>query len=101
MVKHTVNLFLTPCEKTTMPLRLSDRVRRSAVERVFRTRMMNVRLLVRNYKNKSEFARALGVDPSFITHICGESPRRTIGESLARNIESKMGLHQGWLDIAR
>ena len=80
---------------------LSDRKKRSSMERVFRVRLTNMRHLSRAYRHKTDLARVLGVDPSFLTHIMGENPIRTIGEKLARDIEVKLGLHSGWLDIVR
>ena len=82
-----------------MPLRLSDRAKRTAAERVYRTRMAHLRRLAKGYPSRAELARVLGVNASFISHLIGENPIRTIGEKLARDIEASLGLHYGWMDI--
>lgn len=73
-----------------------NRVR--AIERVFKIRIRNLQALVTWYGNQSRLATAMGVTPSFIGQLCGPNPKRTIGEKLARDIEVRCGLVQGWLD---
>ncbi len=80
-------------------LNLSKRVKRTSLERVYRVRLDNMRLLCRQYGSAAEVARTLGVTPAHLTHITGETVRRTIGEKQARDIEVKLGLHEGWLDM--
>jgi hypothetical protein len=82
-------------------LNLSLRKKRTSMERIFRVRMANIRLLVRSYKSQAELARVLGIDNSRLTHIAGENPTRTIGEKAARDMEVKLGLTPGWLDMIR
>ena len=72
--------------------------KRSVLERVYRVRLANVRILRKGYTSNAEFARALGVSHPFISHVIGENPIRQIGEELARGIEQKLGLAQGRLD---
>jgi hypothetical protein len=79
-------------------LNLSTRKKRTALERAYRVRVTNARLLLKSYRSKADFARALGVSAAFVGHICGDNPIRAIGERLARDIEQKLGLTPGWLD---
>lgn len=80
-------------------VKVSQRVKRTALERVYRIRLENVRKIIKGMNdNSAALARRLDVTPAFITHISGPSPIRTIGEKLARDIESKLGLVSGWLD---
>ena len=81
--------------------RPTDRRKRTALERVYRIRLVNMRLLAKAYRTNTDFAKVLDCTPAFITHITGESPIRAIGEKLARDVEVKLGLHAGWLDIPR
>ena len=71
------------------------------MERVYRVRLMNLRLLAKSYRTQGDMAAVLGFSPAFLTHIMGENPIRTIGEKLARDIEVRFGVHSGWLDITR
>jgi len=80
-------------------LNLSKRVKRSSLERVFRTRAANLKLLARGYASQADFARVLDVSPAFISQLIGDNPKRTVGEKLARDTEVALGLHAGWLDI--
>lgn len=80
-------------------LNLSKRVKRTSLEKIYRTRMANMKLLAKGYKSQADMARVLDVSPVFISHLIGENPKRTIGEKLARDIEVQLGLHTGWLDI--
>lgn len=80
-------------------IKTSVRKRRTSMERIYRLRLENMRKLIAAMDgNKARMARALGVDPSFVTHIAGDHPIRTIGEKLARDIEVKLGLMSSWLD---
>ena len=72
--------------------------KRTALERVYRVRLANVRILRKGYTSNAEFARALDVSQPFISHVIGENPIRAIGEELARKIEQKLGLPQGRID---
>ena len=79
----------------------STRKRRTSLERIYRLRLENLRKLIAMHDdNKAKLARALDCTPSFLTHLTGDRPIRTIGEKLARDIEGKLGLVSGWLDAA-
>ncbi len=78
---------------------LTVRRKRTALERIYRVRLENLRKLIAMHDgNKARLARALDYSPAFMTHLAGEQPLRTIGEKLARDIEVKLGLVSGWLD---
>jgi hypothetical protein len=80
--------------------KVSDRVRRTGLERVYRIRCENMRKIVQSMgNNKAQVARTLGLSAPFITHIAGDPPIRTIGERLARSIEQKLGLASGFMDM--
>ena len=77
----------------------ADRRRKiKSLEDIRRQRIENVRALCALYPSISDFARAIGQDPSLYHAIAGENPRRAIGEALARNIEQVLKLPLGWLD---
>jgi hypothetical protein len=84
-----------------MPAPNSARRKRTALERVFRVRLENLRRIISaNFNgNKAALARALDNDRSFIVQLAGDNPTRVIGEKLARDIEVKLGLVSGWLDM--
>lgn len=46
----------------------------------------------------NRLADKLGKTPSYIGQIIGRSPRRGIGNTLAREIEDKFGYPRGWMD---
>lgn len=77
----------------------TKRVKRSGLEKIFRLRIANLRLLEQGYTSRKVFAAVLGVSPGHLTHIIGETPTKAIGESAARDYEAKLGLFHGWLDI--
>lgn len=79
----------------------SKRAKRTALERVYRVRMTNMRLLESSYRNRTVFAAVLGVSTSHLSHLIGENPTKVLGEQAARDYEAKLNLHSGWLDIPR
>ena len=81
-----------------MTIKTSARKRRTSLERIYRVRLENIRKLIRAGGGGSAFARSIDCTPAFITHISGEAPIKVIGEKLARDIETKLGLYSGWLD---
>lgn len=79
----------------------TKRVKRTRLERVYRTRIDNLRSMIRVYGSQAALGRALGVGATHMTHIIGENPIKSIGESAARDYETKLNLPAGWLDTAR
>ena len=84
---------------------LSQRRKRTILERVYRVRLENVRKIIQSMHRPGSdmggsvrLARILGCTPPFITMIAGDRPIRTISETLAREIEVKLGLLPGYLD---
>ena len=77
------------------------KARQASLERVFRIRRENVRLLIKHYESRNNLARVLGCTAAFLTHIAGENPIRSIGEAWARGTEVKLNLPHGWFDIQR
>lgn len=82
-------------------IKASEKRRRTSLERIYRLRLENLRKIIAMHDgNRARLARALDCTPPFITHLAGDRPIRTIGERLARDIETKLGLVSGWLDAA-
>ena len=77
---------------------MSARRKTTTMERVYRVRLDNLRNIIKTMGGKAALSRAMGCSPSFVTHIAGEAPIRTIGEKLARDVEVKLGLYSGFLD---
>ena len=61
-------------------------------------RKENLKNLVHKYGRVSELANQLDKDRSQISQLIGEKSFRNLGESLAREIEEKLGLGHYWLD---
>lgn len=59
-------------------------------------RLENLRKLVDQCKNKAEFGRRYGVDPTYISQLLNK--HRSFGEKAARNMEGKLGLKPFALD---
>jgi hypothetical protein len=77
------------------------RVKRKGIEKVQLVRAANIRLLIGHYKTQSALAQLLAVSDSYLTQIAGIAPVRSLGEAAARDIEGKLGLPSGWLDMSR
>nr|WP_315249261.1 S24 family peptidase [uncultured Duganella sp.] len=61
-------------------------------------RRHNARELARQAGGQSEFGRLLQMDSSQVSQIIGRSPKKNIGNSIARRIEKAFGKNEGWLD---
>jgi hypothetical protein len=75
-----------------------------ATETVFSIRRDNLRQLVMSKPydgNRSAFSRATEVHVNQINLFLTDNPnhRRNLGEALARKIEAKLGLSEGWFDV--
>ena len=66
------------------------------IKTVKKIRVHNVKILVSEYENKSEFARLIKVSPEYLYHILGG--RRMIADVLARRIEKDLKKPKYWLD---
>ncbi len=79
-----------------------DRKRKGRlIEKLHKTRIGNMRALVANFGSHAELARRLAVSPEYIFQLCGVNPVRSISEKTARDVEEKLALTAGWLDIDR
>jgi Peptidase S24-like len=69
---------------------------------VFDIRRHNLLLLIADsyQNNRAEFCRSTGKNPNLINLVLSSNAeyRRNIGEKLARDIERRAGIAQGWLD---
>ena len=61
-------------------------------------RRRNLRKLANGYKNRAEFARAIGRSDQQAWALVGEKTTKGIGGRIARDIEEKLGLERGALD---
>lgn len=70
---------------------------------VFAARHANLQTLIEQHRTKGALSRRLGYseDGSFISQLAGDPPLRRITENVARKIESKLGLADGWMDSKR
>ncbi|WP_444946428.1 hypothetical protein ACJJIP_06355 [Microbulbifer sp. VTAC004] len=62
-------------------------------------RLENTRQLSKEFNSLKEFAVALDMQPSQLSQLIGPNPRRSIGSTVARRIESTCGREKGWLDV--
>lgn len=49
--------------------------------------------------NRSEFARLVGTQSTYISQICSENPSKNLGADLASRIEELFGLPKGWMSM--
>lgn len=68
------------------------------VSELYELRRDNIRRLFET-ESKTALAKRMGVTPSMLSQIAGPKPTRTIAEKQARDIEHKLGLDHGWLDL--
>lgn len=59
----------------------------------------NLRKLIEKMKSQAELADKLEMDPSYLSQIAGINPSKNIGTRVARDIEKKLGLFVGWMDL--
>lgn len=66
---------------------------------IYEIRKANLRLLMEDAGGPNNLAKRLSLsNPSFLSHLAGPRPTRTITEKTARKIEVTMGLTENWLD---
>ena len=66
---------------------------------VFKTRLANLRQLVKEWSGPANLAAKLGyANASYVVQMAGPHPIREISEKTARKIEGKLGLEAGYLD---
>jgi plasmid maintenance system antidote protein VapI len=81
---------------------LTDKDRRKkgrVTEQLRKVRIANLQVLAEHFGSGADLARRLGVTASYVTQLCGPTPTRGITEDTAREIEEKLGLKSGWMDI--
>lgn len=62
-------------------------------------RRENARALAASAGGLAEFGRKTGMDNSQVSQLIGKSPKKNIGNIIARRIEEAFGLHEGALDL--
>lgn len=62
-------------------------------------RLSNARDLASLFETKADFARALEMSDAYMWQILGDTPKRNIGNSIARRMELACGKPEGWLDV--
>lgn len=67
---------------------------------IYDTRRENLRLLCRRHGGKQKVALKLGhANASYISQLAGPNPTKKISEEVARDIEVKMDLEPGCMDV--
>lgn len=61
-------------------------------------RRKKLRNLIEKAKSQTEFAEKIGKDPSYLSQVAGINPSKNIGTRVARSIEKKLKLPEGWMD---
>jgi len=61
-------------------------------------RRKNLRKFIEKMKSQADLADKLEMDPSYLSQIAGINPSKNIGTRVARDIEKKLGLSDGWMD---
>lgn len=69
------------------------------MRKIYEIRLINVRNLASKYSTNAEFARKLEREPTQISRFMGKNPTKMIGDKLADDIENKLGLIPGELDV--
>ncbi|MEL6115129.1 S24 family peptidase [Photobacterium sp. SP02] len=61
-------------------------------------RLENARTLLKNFNTLADFADAIERSPTQMSRVIGKNPTKVIGSRIARHIEQRLGLEEGWLD---
>lgn len=77
---------------------LSAKSADTAYMTVEKTRLTNVRALIKEAGGPAAAAERLNMDRSQLSQIAGRNPTRNIGATIARRIEAAWGKPTGWLD---
>lgn len=79
-----------------------DRRRPQPMADVYAVRRHNLLLLVDQHHGRKQLGMALGYsNGSYISQLLGTPPKRPLTETTARNIETKLKLSPGWMDMVR
>ena len=66
---------------------------------VFDTRRDNLRRLIAQWGGPTSLAKKLGhANGSYIAQLAGPHPTRDVSEKVAREIEHRLGIPDGWMD---
>jgi Peptidase S24-like len=65
---------------------------------IFEIRRENLRKLAKDYGGRVKLSEASGIYYSQLNNLIGKTPTRNIGEKMARKIEDKLTLIDGYLD---
>ncbi|MQA39010.1 hypothetical protein [Rugamonas aquatica] len=63
-------------------------------------RRENARALAHSVGGPTDFGRMLEMDASQVSQIIGKNPKKNIGNSIAKRIETAFSKPGGWLDVA-
>lgn len=63
------------------------------------TRRENARRLAHDAGGHTEFGRLVGMERSQVSQLIGKTPKKNIGNSIARRIELAFHRPEGWLDV--
>jgi hypothetical protein len=68
-------------------------------DEVFKLRRENLRALIRQHEGATSLAKMLGYSsPSYLSQMVGPRPVRQVTEKVARGIEQRLRMPNGWLD---
>ena len=71
-----------------------------AMRSVYEQRRDNLRELMRSWGGPTSMAKKLGhSNGSYLAQLAGPNPSREVSEKVAREIEGKLGLPLGWMDV--
>ena len=71
-----------------------------AMRSVYEQRRDNLRELMRSWGGPTSLAKKLAhANGSYLAQLAGPNPSREVSEKVAREIEGKLGLPLGWMDV--
>ncbi|MFQ5509521.1 MAG: S24 family peptidase [Leptospirillia bacterium] len=62
-------------------------------------RLYNLRRLISEAGGQKKLAQRAGVNPAYVSQILSTRTRRSMGDDVARRLESGMGKPHGWMDV--
>ena len=70
----------------------------NGMKKVEDLRLENARTLLRQFRTLIEFADEIDRSATQVSRLMGKNPHKIIGSKMARHIEQRMNLPEGWLD---
>lgn len=73
----------------------------TVLDKIYATRRANLKSLTIPPASSASLCEKLDFTPQYLSQLIGMNHSRTVSEKAARTIEEKLGLANGWLDVAR